>query len=187
VLLRGKVFHRGRPLERMFGDRNFSNALALSSNVFRTPGRSKCGGRTLVKIVWTDGEVLPYRQAILDGRHPSGIFDRKPGVFLLPETSGRGLQTDRGGERLHLRQLCCAVQQDPGRRGSAAPFLDWRSLRQEEIIGMLARHGASIRAAESAVAGHVAVLRERNVSWTRIGAALGISKQAAWERFAGES
>jgi hypothetical protein len=52
---------------------------------------------------------------------------------------------------------------------------------------MLAPHAASIRAAEAAVAGHVAVLRQRNVSWTRIGAALGISKQAAWERFAGES
>ena len=52
---------------------------------------------------------------------------------------------------------------------------------------MLTPHAASIRAAELAVAGHVAVLRGRSVSWTRIGAALGISKQAAWERFANEA
>jgi hypothetical protein len=45
---------------------------------------------------------------------------------------------------------------------------------------------AAIHSAESAVAEHVRVLRERNVSWTRIGAALGISKQAAWERFSRE-
>ena len=52
---------------------------------------------------------------------------------------------------------------------------------------MLGPHARAIRAAEQAVAGHVGELRARGVSWTRIGAALGISKQAAWERFAGES
>jgi hypothetical protein len=32
----------------------------------------------------------------------------------------------------------------------------------------------------------VAVLRGRGISWTRIGEALGVSKQAAGERFSGE-
>jgi len=32
----------------------------------------------------------------------------------------------------------------------------------------------------------VPVLRRRGCSWTQIGAALGITKQAAWERFSGE-
>ncbi len=32
----------------------------------------------------------------------------------------------------------------------------------------------------------VPILRERGCSWTEIGAALGISKQSAWERFSGE-
>jgi hypothetical protein len=30
------------------------------------------------------------------------------------------------------------------------------------------------------------MLRTRGVSWTRIGEALGVSKQAAWERFSVE-
>jgi hypothetical protein len=30
------------------------------------------------------------------------------------------------------------------------------------------------------------MLRDRGVSWTRVGEALGVSKQAAWERFSGE-
>ena len=33
---------------------------------------------------------------------------------------------------------------------------------------------------------YVDILRGRGVTWTRIGAALGVSKQAAWERFSGE-
>jgi hypothetical protein len=32
----------------------------------------------------------------------------------------------------------------------------------------------------------VPILRERGCSWTQIGAALGITKQSAWERFSGE-
>jgi hypothetical protein len=32
----------------------------------------------------------------------------------------------------------------------------------------------------------VPILRERGSSWTQIGAALGITKQSAWERFSGE-
>lgn len=48
-------------------------------------------------------------------------------------------------------------------------------------------HAERIREVETAVAGHVRILRERGVSWTRIGTALGISKQAAWERFSNEA
>jgi hypothetical protein len=40
--------------------------------------------------------------------------------------------------------------------------------------------------ADAAVHDYVDVLRGRGISWTRIGEALGVSKQAAWERFSGE-
>jgi hypothetical protein len=39
---------------------------------------------------------------------------------------------------------------------------------------------------DAAMHDYVDLLRSRGVSWTRIGAALGVSKQAAWERFSGE-
>jgi hypothetical protein len=39
---------------------------------------------------------------------------------------------------------------------------------------------------DAAVHDHVGILRDRGISWTRIGEALGVSKQAAWERFSGE-
>lgn len=39
---------------------------------------------------------------------------------------------------------------------------------------------------ESKLSEVVGILRERGCSWTQIGAALGITKQSAWERFSGE-
>ena len=45
---------------------------------------------------------------------------------------------------------------------------------------------ATMKTLESQVRMVVPVLRERGSSWTQIGAALGITKQSAWERFSGE-
>jgi hypothetical protein len=45
---------------------------------------------------------------------------------------------------------------------------------------------AVVSQADAAVHDYVDVLRSRGISWTRIGQALGVSKQAAWERFSGE-
>ena len=46
--------------------------------------------------------------------------------------------------------------------------------------------GRDLAAFDAAAHDHVGVLRARGISWTRIGEALGVSKQAAWERFSGE-
>ena len=42
--------------------------------------------------------------------------------------------------------------------------------------------GALVLAVQLVATGHV-VLRKRDVSWQKIGEALGVSRQAAWERF----
>ncbi len=55
-----------------------------------------------------------------------------------------------------------------------------------EMLASLTRIQAAVSQADAAVHDHVAVLRDRGISWTRIGEALGVSKQAAWERFSGE-
>ena len=39
---------------------------------------------------------------------------------------------------------------------------------------------------DAAVHDYVAALRGRELSWTRIGEALGVSKEATWERFSGK-
>ncbi len=62
----------------------------------------------------------------------------------------------------------------------------WHERPDDELLASLARVQAVVPQIDAAMHGYVDVLRARGVSWTRIGAALGVSKQAAWERFSGE-
>jgi hypothetical protein len=68
----------------------------------------------------------------------------------------------------------------------AAGFTAWNERPDEELLASLAKVQAVVTQADAAVHDHVEVLRNRGISWTRIGQALGVSKQAAWERFSGE-
>jgi ClpX C4-type zinc finger protein len=62
----------------------------------------------------------------------------------------------------------------------------WHELPDDELLASLARAQAAAPQIDAAIHDYVDILRARSVSWTRIGAALGVSKQAAWERFSGE-
>jgi ATP-dependent Clp protease ATP-binding subunit ClpX len=50
-------------------------------------------------------------------------------------------------------------------------------------LRLLKAREASAEAARAALQKTVDILRAREVSWAVIGAALGVSRQAAWERF----
>ncbi|GAB1821169.1 ClpX C4-type zinc finger protein [Herbidospora sp. RD11066] len=62
----------------------------------------------------------------------------------------------------------------------------WNSLSDEEMLGHIPRVAAHINAAEADLATWVRELRRRGVTWTKLGEALGITRQSAWERFSGE-
>ena len=62
----------------------------------------------------------------------------------------------------------------------------WDDRPDEELLGRLAKVQAVVSQVDAAVHDYVDTLRRRGISWTRIGEALGVSKQAAWERFSGE-
>jgi hypothetical protein len=62
----------------------------------------------------------------------------------------------------------------------------WSERPDDELLASLARVQALVSQVDAAVHDHVNILRARSISWTRIGEALGVSKQAAWERFSGE-
>jgi hypothetical protein len=62
----------------------------------------------------------------------------------------------------------------------------WSDRPDDELLASLVRVQALVSQVDGAVHDHVDVLRSRGISWTRIGEALGVSKQAAWERFSGE-
>ncbi len=89
-----------------------------------------------------------------------------PGVYICNEC-------------VDLCDLIIAEEPAPG-------FRPWNEQPDKEMLASLARIQAAVSQADAAVHDHVAVLRERGISWTRIGEALGVSKQAAWERFSGE-
>jgi hypothetical protein len=89
-----------------------------------------------------------------------------PGVYICNECVG----------------LCDLILADE----PAPAFGSWNERPDDEMLASLAQVQAVVSQADAAVHDYVGVLRERGISWTRIGAALGVSKQAAWERFSGE-
>lgn len=80
----------------------------------------------------------------------------------------------------------------PNQRGRATKSKDpttikaWEGLSDQDLLGEMVRAHAAHQNVDRAVAHHVAALRARGVSWARIGEALGMARQSAWERFSGE-
>jgi ClpX C4-type zinc finger len=89
-----------------------------------------------------------------------------PGVYICNECVG----------------LCNLIIADE----PAGSFAAWDERPDDELLAGLAKIQAVVAQADAAVHDHVDVLRSRGITWTRIGEALGVSKQAAWERFSGE-
>ncbi|MBL8550380.1 MAG: hypothetical protein JNJ73_10365 [Hyphomonadaceae bacterium] len=57
------------------------------------------------------------------------------------------------------------------------------ALEECHLLASLKAAAASVDDTRERLQAHVAALRAKDVSWARIAAALGISRQAAWERF----
>jgi len=62
----------------------------------------------------------------------------------------------------------------------------WQSMTDEQMLNHLPRIATVATQVEDNLRVWVQRLRDRGVSWTRIGAALGMARQSAWERFSGE-
>lgn len=59
----------------------------------------------------------------------------------------------------------------------------WDKYSNEHLLSLLARSAAIADDAGEFLRRHVDTLRQRGVAWADIGKALGVSRQAAWERF----
>ncbi len=57
------------------------------------------------------------------------------------------------------------------------------SLGEDAVLESLAACDAAVDAARNVLQQRVEILRDRKISWDRIGKALGVSRQSAWERF----
>ena len=62
----------------------------------------------------------------------------------------------------------------------------WDELSDDALLAEMVRIHTGRRQVDDAVAQVVGRLRARRVTWARIGEALGMTRQSAWERFSGE-
>jgi ATP-dependent Clp protease ATP-binding subunit ClpX len=96
-----------------------------------------------------------------------------PGVYICNECVGL------------CNDILRSDQQDP--LGSDTRLSAWEEgMADEQILDQLPRIAAVGAQTEASLQRLVTILRERKVTWARIGAALGITRQSAWERFSGE-
>jgi len=100
-----------------------------------------------------------------------------PGVYICNECVGLC------GDILKAeRQKQAEPGSEPGRQLPA-----WEeTMTDEQILDLLPRIAAVGEQTEAGLQRLVAILRERRVTWARIGTALQITRQSAWERFSGE-
>ena len=104
-----------------------------------------------------------------------------PGVYICNECIGL------------CNDILQAEQQRPSRPPERQPsgpeqqLPAWEAaMTDEQILDLLPRVAAVGAQTEASLQRLVTILRERRVTWARIGAALQITRQSAWERFAGE-
>jgi len=68
-----------------------------------------------------------------------------------------------------------------------AKMRSWKEqLSDDELLATLPRIAAASRHVERQLTDGVMDARTRGITWTRIGATLGMTRQSAWERFSGE-
>lgn len=63
----------------------------------------------------------------------------------------------------------------------------WHTMSDTEMLSTLPLIAANADQVNKFMGDWIGLLRERNLSWAAIGKAMGISRQAAWERFTRES
>jgi ATP-dependent Clp protease ATP-binding subunit ClpX len=90
------------------------------------------------------------------------------------------------GPGVYICDECVALCDDILAGESNGPLRDWDAASEDELLAELARLRFSYAPIDRALGAHVKRLRGRDVSWARIGDALGMTRQSAWERFSDE-
>lgn len=94
-----------------------------------------------------------------------------PGVFICNECVG----------------LCAEIIASKPRGEPAARVEAWEQrLSDAELLAHLPKVAAASAQVDQQLTSWVRQARGRGISWTRIGEALGVARQSAWERFSGE-
>ena len=83
--------------------------------------------------------------------------------------------------------LCVEILKIESEATNTPAMPSWEErMSDDDLLSMLPRVAALSAQVEHQLAHSVAHARSRGITWTRIGAALGMTRQSAWERFSGE-
>ncbi|MBM4256152.1 MAG: hypothetical protein FJ147_09670 [Deltaproteobacteria bacterium] len=91
-----------------------------------------------------------------------------------------------GGPGVYICDACVDICNKILTGKSVPSFPGWETLSDDDLLDTLRPAAVALDNVESTLRQHVTQLRGRGVTWIRIGEALGVSRQAAWERFSGE-
>jgi ClpX C4-type zinc finger protein len=88
-----------------------------------------------------------------------------------------------GGPGVYICDACVGLCNRILQGKPTPPFPGWDSLGDDALLRTLRPSSVAVDTVREVLQDHVDLLRKRGVSWERIGDALGVSRQAAWERF----
>lgn len=107
-----------------------------------------------------------------------------PAVFICNECVG--LCVEILDEELNIGEVIDKIARSRGSSKEPPQINDPDSLSDEDLLAEVVRIHRSHENVDRTVSEVVQKLRIRGLSWSRIGEALGMTKQSAWERFSGE-
>lgn len=90
------------------------------------------------------------------------------------------------GPAVYICDGCVRLSEEILTDEAAGSLEDMDGQSDDELLDSMVRLHQSRDDIERTVSRYVRALRDRGVTWTRIGGALGISRQSAWERYSGE-
>ena len=90
-----------------------------------------------------------------------------------------------GPGNIFICDVCVGLAQGymAGRTPDASAYEDPAQMPTERLLAQLPSLDATIKGKQTQIQWVVDQLRSRNTSWAEIGSALGVTRQAAWERF----
>ena len=117
-----------------------------------------------------------------------GLLSRERGTLLCSFCLKSDREVDRliGGPGVYICGGCvevCNKILKPLRGKTVPEFAGWDSYNDSQLLQSLAPTEKTLEAVRRDLQTKVDVLRARGVSWEAVGKALGVSRQAAWERF----
>ena len=125
------------------------------------------------------GDTAPGQEAL----QVNCSFCTKPSSAVAKVIAGPGVYICN-----ECIQLCNDIldqEQQASSPGTQLPARE-EAMTDEEILALLPRIASVSAQTDASLQRLVTLLRGRGVTWTRIGAALQVTRQSAWERFSGE-